>query len=82
MWSPAHCMLIVLLATVALGPSFVLRLSGIVEAPATFDAFFRMCSMLLRTAIVGLECYAMLVCVRLVGLYYHRFKSDYPWALG
>ena len=80
--SPAHYLLIVALVAAALGPSFVLRFSGIVEAPATFDAFFRMHSMLLRTAIVGLECYAMLVCTRLEGLYYHHFKSDYPWALG
>ena len=80
--SPAHYMLIVALVAVALGPSLVLRLSGIVEALATFDAFFRMHGMLLRTAIVGLECYAMLVCTRLVGLYYHRFKNDYPWTLG
>ena len=80
--SPAHYLLIVALVAAALGPSFVLRFSGIVEAPATFDAFFQMHSMLLRTAIVGLECYAMLVCTRLVGLYYHHFKSDYPWALG
>jgi hypothetical protein len=75
-------MLIVALAAAALGPSLVLRFSGIVEPPATFDAFFRMHSMLLRTAIVVLECYAMLACTRLVGLYYHHFKSDYPWALG
>ncbi len=80
--SPAHYLLIVALAATALGPSFVLRFSGIVEAPATFDSFFRMQSMLVRTAIVGLECYAILVCTRLAGLYYHHFKSDYPWALG
>ena len=80
--SPAHYLLIVALVAAALGPSFVLRFSGIVEAPATFNAFFGMHSMLLRTAIVGLECYAMLVCTRLVGLYYDHFKSDYPWALG
>ena len=38
-------------------------------------------SMLLRVAIVGLECYGMLVCTRLIGLYYHHFKEDLPWAM-
>ncbi len=36
----------------------------------------------LRALVVGLETYGVLVSTRLIGLYYHHFKEDFPWSLG
>lgn len=80
--SPGPYLLICLLLLVAIGPIWGVKVYFYVHRPETLAELLPIGGLTLRVLIVALDTYCTLVCTRLVGLYYHHFKDNFPWAMG
>ena len=80
--SPGPYMLICVLLVVAVAPVLAARVYIYFHGAAPLADMLGIGAFTLRALVVGLETYGVLVCTRLIGLYYHHFKEDFPWALG
>ncbi len=80
--SPGPYLLICLLLLLAVAPPSAAKVYIYVSGSKSLAEFLGIGSFTLRLVLLGLETYGMLVCSRLIGLYYHHFKEDFPWDLG
>lgn len=80
--SPGPYVIICILVVVAIAPIWGARIYFHIYGAEPVAEFLGVGAFSLRILLLGLEAYCMLVCARLVGLYYHHFKEDFPWALG
>ncbi len=80
--SPGPYLLICLLLLVAVAPPSAAKVYIYVSGSKSLAEVLGIGSFSLRLVLLGLETYGLLVCSRLIGLYYHHFKEDFPWDLG
>ncbi len=80
--SPGPYVLICVLLTVAIAPIWAAKIYIYFQGAGLLAELVGVSTFTLRIILLGLETYCMLVCTRLIGLYYHHFKDDFPWALG
>ncbi len=80
--SPWPYLLICLLLLVAVAPLSAAKVYIYVSGSKALAEVLGISSFTLWLILLGLETYGLLVCSRLIGLYYHHFKEDFPWDLG
>ncbi len=80
--SPGPYLLICLLLLVAVAPPTAAQVYIYFHGSKSLAEVLGIGSFTLWLVLLGLETYGLLVCSRLIGLYYHHFKEDFPWDLG
>ena len=74
--------MICLLLLLAVAPPSAAKVYIYVSGSKSLAELLGIGSFTLWLVLLGLETYGLLVCSRLIGLYYHHFKEDFPWDLG
>lgn len=80
--SPGPYLLICLLLLLAVGPVTAGRIYIYFDGVAPLTELTGLGPFSMMVVFRVLESYGILVCTRLIGLYYHHFKEDFPWAMG
>ena len=80
--SPGPYLLICVLLLLAVAPPSAANVYIYFSGSKSLAEVLGIGSFTLWLVLLGLETYGMLVCSRLIGLYYHHFKEDFPWDLG